>query len=551
MSIANALASLNLLTNPICVKGVRERLRAKHALSWGLVVLTITAFVSLLVYLTGTRQDLLTSKEAAQGMFVPIVVIQGILLMFLGVGSVTSGLILERVGGLLDYQRLTPMRPSAKILGYLFGLPAREYFLFALTLPFLAFAVWVGEIPISALLHGYSVLFSSVCLYHMTALVVGMTLRKPRQASFVVRIAIVVLYLGLPKLSLVGMTFFEHLTILPTLRRILSTELSLPEFTGQFAAPDVAFFDWFLHPTTFTLMVQGFLFASMFAVVHRKWSREHGHPFSKPLALVFYAVALLFLVGGLWPIVANDAVYRGLTGRVGGWPIPRVEVLGMLTYVLLVISGLICLFLIHVQSPSRLISLKGLRRARKLSLPRVPPSSDAASSLPLTLAMVALTAAGCAVLLVLAAENEVLFESLPPWVSGLAPLALFASVALSVQALRERFSPRAFYVSVFLLWTLPLFTGLVMYAAWEAWVAGTYVALPFPPMALYLAVAWFLDGGTPGIREIVPPVLHPHLGGMTFSATLLYGGLALALQIERFRWRADLRQRVRAESEAA
>lgn len=550
MSIANALASLNLLTNPICVKGVRERLRPKHALSWGLVVLTITAFVSLLVYLTGTEQNLLTSKEAAQGMFVPIVVIQGILLMFLGVGTVTSGLILERVGGLLDYQRLTPMGPSAKILGYLFGLPVREYFLFALTLPFLAFAVVVGEISISFLLHGYSVLFSSVCLYHMTALVVGMTLKKPRQASFVVRIAIVVLYLGLPRLSLVGMTFFEHLTILPTLRRILSTELRT-ELAQGLSSPDVPFFNWFLHPTTFTLMVQGFLVVSMFVVVHRKWSREHGHPFSKPLALVFYAVALLFLVGGLWPIVADKAVYDNLTGRVGGWPIPPAEVLGMLAYVLLLISGIVCLFLIHVESPSNLTVLKGLRRARKLSLPRVPLASDAASSLPLTVAMIILTATGCAVLLGLAAGSGRFFESPPPLSAALAPLALFAAMALFVQAVRERFSPRVFYLTVFLLWTLPLFTGLVMYAAWEAWVAGTYVALPFPPMALYLATAWFLDGGTPGVSEIVPPNLLPHLGGMTFSAILLYGGLALALQIERFRWRMDLRQRVRAESAAA
>ena len=63
-----------------------------------------------------------------------------IILMGLGTGQVASGLARERLEQLVDYQRMTPMTPTAKILGYLFGLPIREYFLFALTLPFLAFA---------------------------------------------------------------------------------------------------------------------------------------------------------------------------------------------------------------------------------------------------------------------------------------------------------------------------------------------------------------------------------------------------------------------------
>ena len=65
--------------------------------------------------------------------------------MFLGTGRVASITAEERESGLLDYQRMTPMNPFSKIIGYIFGIPAREYYMFFFTLPFLAHAVLVGN----------------------------------------------------------------------------------------------------------------------------------------------------------------------------------------------------------------------------------------------------------------------------------------------------------------------------------------------------------------------------------------------------------------------
>jgi hypothetical protein len=181
----SALATLNLAENPICIKAVRARLRWKHVLSWGTVALTITTFICLMIYVTVTERELGTPQAAAQGMLLPLVVIQAVILILTGTGSVAGGLAQERIAGLLDYHRMTPMTPTQKILGFLFGLPAREYFLFALTLPFMAFAVIVGEFPLLTLLHFYAVFFVAVWLYHMTALVAGMVTKKPRLAQIV------------------------------------------------------------------------------------------------------------------------------------------------------------------------------------------------------------------------------------------------------------------------------------------------------------------------------------------------------------------------------
>lgn len=110
-----------LLANPITVKGARARLRMKHIISWGVITLSVTAFVCLLAYLTGTERNIVDRATAARAMMVPIIVIQGILLMLVGTGAVASTLAREREGRLLDYHRMTPMSPVSKILGFLFG----------------------------------------------------------------------------------------------------------------------------------------------------------------------------------------------------------------------------------------------------------------------------------------------------------------------------------------------------------------------------------------------------------------------------------------------
>jgi len=118
--------------NPLVIKGYRERLRMKHALSWGVVVVVVAGFIYAISYLMGTHQGQLRTKEASKFALAALLVLQAIILMLIGTGSVATGIVQERTNGVLDYQRMTPMKPTSKIIGYLFGLPAREYFLAAL-----------------------------------------------------------------------------------------------------------------------------------------------------------------------------------------------------------------------------------------------------------------------------------------------------------------------------------------------------------------------------------------------------------------------------------
>lgn len=551
-----------LLANPITIKGARARLRMKHIISWGVITLSVTAFVCLLAYLTGTERNIVDRATAARAMMVPIIVIQGILLMLVGTGAVASTLAREREGRLLDYHRMTPMSPVSKILGFLFGLPAREYFLFALTLPFLGFAVVVGEFPLDRLVKFYSVFFTSVWMYHMTGMVAGMASSKPRFASMMTQGMVVMLYFVLPQLSMAGLTFFEFLTIRPVFFGMLADELSARGQAGMVADPswyhDVPFFAGTVGAWTYTMLVQGFFLAAMFIVVHRKWRDDRLHPSSKVGAVAFYAGTMLLLLGNLWPILSNPEVFEDLVNRLpmmrSGYrgmrrPVEDIEPIRIVTPIIftaMLIMGLVLLLLINVITPSRETTLKGIRRRRKLNLPRVPFNSDAASSRLATLSMLAVAMLLWVTVVWLARGSGIdggVIAALPGPAAWVPPLMLFASVFLFVQAVRERFDGRVFLISAFLLWMLPFFASTILFAAAELWVTGAYVMLPFPPAAAFFSVYHFFEQAVPagdGAITLLPEPIHSELPMLAWLGAGFYAALALVMQWELHRWRSTV-----------
>lgn len=547
-----------LLLNPIWVKSVRSRLRLKHVLSWGLVSFTITAFVSVVTYLPAVERGT-SAENAAKLMIIPIIFIQGVLLMLLGAGAVASQLSIEREKGLLDYQRMTPMSPHAKILGYLFGLPVREYFLFALTLPFLAFAVVVGGINPLKMAHFYVVFFSSVFLYHMTAMVAGMASSKPRHAAMMSQGLVVLLYVVLPQLSRFGTTFFEFLTVRPTFFAMVSQEieaaspgLSLQagrQFSGLNQAGSVPFFSFDVHSTIFSLMVQLFLLAVLYQVVRRKWRDEFSHSLGKLDAMLMYAGVALLLLGSLWPALGDPIITDRLRSQFGDSDVmPPREFLYAATLVFLLVAGVTLLLVIALVTPNRYTQLRALRRSRKLGLPRVPMLADGAGALTATLVACALAAGAYVLLLRHADDSRQFLASFGPLWSQAAPMAYFVSVAIFTHAVRERFSGRAFGVSTFLLWMIPFFVAIVLVAAFEAFVAAGYVSMLCPPLGLGLVLANLFEQATPlASREpFMGDEVGNHLPTMVMMGIVFYGGLAGVFQFRLRAWKRSLREQEQA-----
>ncbi len=540
--------------NPLWRKGLRSRCRLKHMLSWGVIWITLATFVFLVVYTPMVEQQGASKADAAKAALPFVLVIQAVILMFFGTSAVASGISQERDEEFLDYVRMTPMSPTAKVIGYLFGLPAREYLLFALTLPLVAIIVLISGFSLLTLGHFYLVFFTSVLVYHLTALAVGMVSPKPRLASMTSMGLVMVLYFALPNLSRIGITFFEFLTIRPVFFGLLQQELpealrARAEVNGIDTFRPVPFLEGTILPTLYTMMVQGFLIAVMFSIVHRKWRDQSKHLFSKAGALIVFCGVTIFTAASLWAVVAQDDAYNQLFSAFGrqlsSERIPQTFFFLLMTCFMIVSTAY--LFLMCFITPSKSCTLAGHRQAQKLGHARIPLTSDAASSLPIALIMIAITLATGITIMSLAIRHGDYVASAPSTASMIAVVVLSVSIALFVQGAAESMGQRVFGVSVFLFWVIPFFAMVILFAAFEAFETGLYTAQPFPPISLGYSIAWMLETTAPPLSHLdgsrfLPPQddmpLTPH--NIVYAGTIGYALAAIVMQIMRFKRRHRL-----------
>ena len=531
--------------NPIALAHGRPQLRRGGLIAWSVVTVSVVAFIFFFAYLTLTRRGEWDPATAARLTIGPLFVVQCVLLMGKGTAAVAAGIVKDREAGTLDYHRMTPMPAHAKILGYLFGLPARAYFLFALTLPFLAYAVWRGGVAPLRVLHLYAVFFTSVWMYHLFGLMVGMIAKKPKQSTLASSGLVVTLYLVVPGLARLGLSFLEFLTVRPTFYGMVAQEVQDVAWWGhaeglasRFAA--VQFFGFEVNPTLFTLIVQGLAITVLVHVVRRKWTDPSWHAMSKRFALLFFVAVGVLLVGSLWPHLQGRAVYDRLNLQ-SLLTTDRGALLSMGAVFFGVVAAA-ALFVVSMATPRAVIARRGLRRARKDGHPRVPGGWDAASSLPLTLAVLVLGA----VALVAAAgawnagERAALSADLWGWAALL--LALAAGVLLTFQALHERLGKGPVILLGFVAWAVPFMVAIVLAAAFGQHNAAIYAAVPCAPVTGALALAELTIAYGDGelgrsLRKDFPAARFAMFAGVVF-----YGVLAVLTQAWRWRWAAAMRR---------
>jgi hypothetical protein len=332
---------------------------------------------------------------------------------------------------MIDYQRLTPMPPSAKILGYLFGLPVREYLLFLTTVPFLAYAVWQGNMPVQPVCRYYLVFFCSVVLYHLAGLAAGTVLKK-KAAGKTAQLLVVLLYFVIPRLSLLGFGAFQYFTVLPEFFQDLAPQMVLQDAEFKAAAPLIVdqnpnFFGIEFNITQFSLFIQAGLIIGFWTVLWRKWKRQEHHLLGKPFAAAGMAWLVMLMLGNSLPLIHPGKIFpmqkmieyadyeyarfltrqeqmskdqekgisRNRVPQISYGPKPSQQMLVIMPRdhwrkvegsVVAGLYGIICLIgallLVSCITPTADQYQAGLRRARKHGLSRAPPWTDEASALP-------------------------------------------------------------------------------------------------------------------------------------------------------------------------
>ena len=545
--------------NPLILKGIRENLRLKHLIAAGLFSLIVSSTIYLTAYLEGSEgrwtQDPVTKNwikgdsipvNGARNAFTFLLALQGFYLMFLGTGRVASITAEERESGLLDYQRMTPMNPFSKIIGYIFGIPAREYYMFFFTLPFLGHAILVGKLPLANIIQLYSVFFCSVILYHLTAHAVGLVVPKPRAASWVSRIVVLGLYVVLPGLGHAGISFLSFLTILPTyfgkilpiLQRqgIEKSSVSIYEAKITDFWQDVPFFDLTISPTTFTFLMQGLIILILLVTGYRKWRNQALPALSKASAFVIFFIFQFLLLGCLWTFFDKGEA-SGLIGQefsANSFKGRKDNMIGGLILVISIFFSLSLLFilcLINICCPNRHLHHKGIQRIVKLNIPRIPRTADESSGLGFIMILVLITLFTYTALINLGLSSDF-------WALGSSFLSLCiipsATLLLTVcylQASREQWFNLGFWGFVGLLWITPLLASLVLGVGWREDNMGVILKLlAINPLSI-IPIHWISENS-----EMIglPQNLHQDFNSAIWFGLLIAGLFAIILQVRLF-----------------
>ena len=545
--------------NPLIRKGIRENLRLKHLVAAGLFSLIVCSTLYLTAYLNGSEgrwvQDPVTKEwgkgesspvNGARNAFTFLLALQGFYLMFLGTGRVASITAEERESGLLDYQRMTPMNPLSKIAGYIFGIPAREYYMFFFTLPFLGHAILVGKLPLANIIQLYSVFFCSVILYHLTAHAVGLVVPKPRAASWVSRIVVLGLYVVLPGLGQAGISFLSFLTILPTyfgkilpiLQREGIEQTSRMDYKSNFVEfwQDVPFFDLTISPTTFTFLMQGLLILTLLVTGYRKWKNQSLPALSKASAFVIFFIFQFLLLGCLWTFFDKGEA-SGLIGQefsansFKGSEDNMIEGLILVISIFFSLSLLFILCLVNICCPNRHLYLKGIQRVAKFNLPRIPRTADESSGLGIVLILGLITLFTYSALINLALNSDF-------WVLGssflslcIIPAAILFLTICYLQASREQWFNLGFWGFIGLLWITPLLASLVLGVGWGEENIGVILKLlAINPLSI-IPLHWISENS-----EMIglPQNLSQDFNSAIWFGLLIAGLFAIILQVRLF-----------------
>jgi hypothetical protein len=472
----------NLWDNPVFHRYRRSHLRSKNAIFWYLATLIITTFVISVTYLGQTNFGNAGTEGAARRLWIPLLVIQGATLLLKGTGRTASGLVQDKLDQTLDYQRLTPVSPLRNVIGYLFGLPVLEYTMFALTLPHLAFIVIKGNIPLGTVFSVYLIFFTCAIFYHMTAVAVGMVMKRWIWGYLLSIFSVAFLNLILPGLaSQLGLRFLQYLSIFPVIGEKVIPLMGIPippplPQTGatQFAnnnqndlfsfGDPVPFFDWTLSPFWFTLMLQTSLIVTFATMAVRRWKNENRHSLSKPYALGILAVFIVLATGNIWPVITGQYLPFSLLGTRNIDDLSDILAIALpMVYVMAV--WLLCLFLYANVVPTHADYIRGMRRAKKLDRPAPRPWDDDSANFAFMSLFVVLAMIGYWVFYgELMASGYMTFlegTGFPHWRLALVfALVLFYSF-LSLQVLEQRGT----VLSVLLVWLLPILVAIVFSAA--------------------------------------------------------------------------------------
>lgn len=499
--------------NPILIRHMRARLRWQQVVTAMVIVLVLSGCLTLLGLLSLLTGDP-NSDQTWYSAVILTIVLQGLVLFLIGGAQVGSAVGSARESGMMDFHRISPQSPSALAFGFLLGGPIREYMMFACTLP--GFAILVTTVPQSLLVSGNLqvdqlwllplVMLVLALLYHAIGIVGGLSVSGAQRRSagvLVILVVIIATTLGLfPPMA--------YFSILAPMWLALNNDLqNMPiQFT---------FFGVHLPIVFLSLLHQGTLFVFVWLAAVQKIRQENIPPFTRPIALLFFAVIGFLCLGD---VVIRSDYWNGTSADETSMTV----LLYSLTVLALILSALI--------TPQEGQLTRGIRQARKVGLPRVPRWSNAAANWPPVLVFAGM-------LLVFSLVGTVICYLINPNLrlgATLAAIVIAIGTVLQFGFMHQYFllkfrkqGNNYFALALFLVWLLPVILGLLI-AALQADEVIWMGVMSFSPLA-GLGFAFHPDNGMLFCCITIPVTILwtiVALGLMIPTVTSLIRGLWIA-----------------------
>jgi hypothetical protein len=427
------------LENPILVKHLRSRLRKQSIFS----SLAVLVLLNLCLVYAGYKLGWYQSGAVAAW----ILGMQVVVLAIMGSGQVNGSVGGARVSGILDFHRVSPLRPTELTLGFFFGAPIREYVLFAATLPFTTLCMGFGVPSFRGFVQLMIFLITTSWTLHAFVLLNALTSKAKTPSGAVVGILVFVMYIVFG----VFMGPMSSVNIFEGERRLDFFGISLP---------------WLPVLLLYQLPI---LFFLMLACT-RKMESQRLHPLSKPQAIAAMATFATLVLGGIWRREDYQAYALAALYLLA---VPAIMLTLMIT-------------------PTQAQYAKGLFRARKYGRTRLPWWDDLSVNwVGLVILAVVVLVAGTLAGSVAAGPSDSWANGRP---NGPYPLALAAAVltvayfGLALQYFQLRHGGRgAMYFGLFLfvVWLLPLLAGSIQSAAYSGPGSGreAYPIFALSPVA--------------------------------------------------------------------
>jgi len=232
-----------------------------------------------------------------------VLAIQTLVLVIGGFSRVSRTLVDERLAGLVDSNRLTPLSPADLVQGYWLGSGLRESYMAAVFMPVGLIVVLSAGLPITLWLGTQTLLITTALLFGLLAILTGMVLKRAKGG---IGLLLLIMVIGPHNMAAEARSLLNFLLpMYATLHLFgLSQAQKMPQLFGIMVP--VLVLTWAL---------QLFMGVLCWRAAVRKMSDPTRPAFTRSVAVLVFGVLSLVQQGLIWP---GDERSRFMIGSVYG-----------------------------------------------------------------------------------------------------------------------------------------------------------------------------------------------------------------------------------------